>query len=148
MCDSTQGSLCPSPMGIHQCMWIQWSILQTTTYIQTYIRTYFVQNEWSLSLFLNTVQARQKPRVHQCSCFTQCSLQDPMSWKLAQHIRKLYQKILWKCERQMFFLLITPIFSISCWFWGKNFPDFVKFWQFLAQAQKPYREHWFYHRPY
>ena len=26
MCDSTQGSLCPSPMGIHQCMWIQWSI--------------------------------------------------------------------------------------------------------------------------
>ena len=30
MCDSTQGSLCPSPMGIHQCMWIQWSILQIT----------------------------------------------------------------------------------------------------------------------
>ena len=27
MCNSTQGSLCPSPMGIHQCMWIQWSIL-------------------------------------------------------------------------------------------------------------------------
>ena len=27
MCDSTQESLCPSPMGIHQCMWIQWSIL-------------------------------------------------------------------------------------------------------------------------
>ena len=23
MCDFTQGSLCPSPMGIHQCMWIQ-----------------------------------------------------------------------------------------------------------------------------
>ena len=36
MCDSTQGSLCPSPMGIHQCMWIQWSILQITTYIHTY----------------------------------------------------------------------------------------------------------------
>ena len=33
MCDSTQGSLCPSPMTIHQCMWIQWSILQNTTYI-------------------------------------------------------------------------------------------------------------------
>ena len=30
MCDSTQGSLCLSPMGIHQCMWIQWSILQIT----------------------------------------------------------------------------------------------------------------------
>ena len=30
MCDSTQGSLCPSPMGINQCMWIQWSILKMT----------------------------------------------------------------------------------------------------------------------
>ena len=54
MCDSTQGSLCPSPMGIHQCMWIQWSILQITTYIHilhTYIHTtYYVQNEWSQSL--------------------------------------------------------------------------------------------------
>ena len=30
MCDPTKGSLCPSPMGIHQCMWIQWSILQMT----------------------------------------------------------------------------------------------------------------------
>ena len=24
MYDSTQGSLCPSPMTIHRCMWIQW----------------------------------------------------------------------------------------------------------------------------
>ena len=39
MCDSTQGSLCPSPMGIHQCMWIQWSSLQITTYIHT---TYYI----------------------------------------------------------------------------------------------------------
>ena len=53
MCDSTQGSLCPSPMGIHQHMWIQWSILQITTYIHiphtyihTYIHTYYVQNQW------------------------------------------------------------------------------------------------------
>ena len=66
MCDSTQGSLCPSPMTIHQCMWIQWSILQNTTYIlhilHTYyvLRTYYVQNEWSHSLLLNSVQARQK----------------------------------------------------------------------------------------
>ena len=64
MCDSTQGSLCPSLMGIHQCMWIQWSILQITTYIHilhtTYILcTYYVQNQWSHSLFLNYVQARQ-----------------------------------------------------------------------------------------
>ena len=64
-CDSTQGSLYPSPMKIHQSMWIQWSILQNTTYIihtdgHTYIHTYYVQNEWSHSLFLNKVLARQK----------------------------------------------------------------------------------------
>ena len=62
MSDSTQGSLCPSPMGIHQCMWIQWSIakylIHTTNYV-TY-GTYYIQNDWSHSLFLNTVQARQK----------------------------------------------------------------------------------------
>ena len=52
-CDSTQGSLCPSPMGIHQCMWIQWSILQRLPH--TY--TYYVQNQCSHSLFLNYVQA-------------------------------------------------------------------------------------------
>ena len=56
MCDSTQGSLCPSPMGIHQCMWIQWSILQITTYI---LRTYYVQNQWSHSLS----QARQQKLI-------------------------------------------------------------------------------------
>ena len=28
MCDSTQGSLCPSPMKIHKSMWIQWPFLQ------------------------------------------------------------------------------------------------------------------------
>ena len=62
MCDSTQGSLCPSPMTIHQCMRIQWSILQITTHIlHTNIHTtYYVQNEWSHSLLLNSVQARQK----------------------------------------------------------------------------------------
>ena len=72
MCDSTQGSLCPSPMTIHHCMWIQWSILQNTTYIHvgptTYILhttyTYYIQNEWSHSLLLNSVQARQKKLVH------------------------------------------------------------------------------------
>ena len=67
MCDCAQGSLCPSPMGIHQCMWIQLSILQKLphTYIhilRTYYvhTTYYVQNQWSHSLFLNYVQARQK----------------------------------------------------------------------------------------
>ena len=67
ICDSTHGSLCPSPMTIHQCMWIQWSILQITTYIHTYttciLRTYYVQNEGSHSLLLNSVQARQKPFI-------------------------------------------------------------------------------------
>ena len=63
MCDSTQRT-------IHQCMWIQWSILQNTTYIHTYyilhtyiLRTSYVQNEWSHSLLLNSVQARQKPET-------------------------------------------------------------------------------------
>ena len=67
MCDCAQGSLCPSPMGIRQCMWIQLSILQKLphTYIhilRTYYvhTTYYVQNQWSHSLFLNYVQARQK----------------------------------------------------------------------------------------
>ena len=39
-CDPIQGSMCPSPMEIHQWMWIQWSILQNyhilhTTYTHT-----------------------------------------------------------------------------------------------------------------
>ena len=63
MCDSTQGSLCPSPMAIHQCMWIQWSILQNTTYIHIHTYTYYVQNELSHNLLLNSVQARQKHLV-------------------------------------------------------------------------------------
>ena len=48
MCDSTQGSLCPSPMTIHQCMWIQWSILQITTYIHI-LRTYYVHTTYRMS---------------------------------------------------------------------------------------------------
>ena len=74
MCDSTQGSFCPSPMGIHQCMRIQWSILQKLPHTYTYILhttyyilhttyTYYIQNQWSHSLFLNYVQARQKGRT-------------------------------------------------------------------------------------
>ena len=73
MCNPTRGSLCPSLMGIHQCMWIQWSILQNfnqdyhilhttcthTTYIDI-LCTIYVQNEWSHCLFLNKVQARPK----------------------------------------------------------------------------------------
>ena len=58
MCDSTHGSLCPSPMGIHQCMWIQWSILQNTYYVTYY---YF---RLSYYIGLHTVHTRkveQKP---------------------------------------------------------------------------------------
>ena len=32
MCDSPQGSLCPSPMKIHQSMWIQWPFLPKKTW--------------------------------------------------------------------------------------------------------------------
>ena len=54
MCDATQGSLCPSPMGIHQCMWIQWSILQNSThiYIHTtyYVHTtYYIHTTYTMS---------------------------------------------------------------------------------------------------
>ena len=56
MCDSTQGSLCPSPMGIHQWMWIQWSILQIITYI---LRTY------------NTVHTTYRMSDHIVSFWTQ-----------------------------------------------------------------------------
>ena len=81
MCDSTQGSLCPSPMTIHQCMWIQWSILQNTTYIHihttcTYyiLHTYYIQNEWSHSLLLNSVQARQKAQNSEEKSVLNCKL--------------------------------------------------------------------------
>ena len=47
MCDSTQGSLCPSPMTIHQCMWIHWSILQNTTYI--HIHTNILHTTYRMS---------------------------------------------------------------------------------------------------
>ena len=71
MCDSTQGSLCPSPMTIHQCMWIQWSILQNTTYILHTHTTYYIQNEWSHSLLLNSVQVRQKSEIkRKCPFFS------------------------------------------------------------------------------
>ena len=45
MCDSTQGPLCVSPMGIHQCMWIQWSILQNYHILHTYI----LRTEWVIT---------------------------------------------------------------------------------------------------
>ena len=57
----TQGSVCPSPMGIHKCMCSdQFCKIPRTYYIHTHTDgTYYVQKEWSHSLLLNTVQARQ-----------------------------------------------------------------------------------------
>ena len=49
MCDSTQGSLCPSPIGIYQWMWIQWSILQITIHATYYIHTYILRTEWVIT---------------------------------------------------------------------------------------------------
>ena len=43
MCDSTQGSLCLSPMGIHQCMWIESKSHENTSkYVDTV--TFFAKN--------------------------------------------------------------------------------------------------------
>ena len=69
MCDSTQGLLYPSSMKIHQSMWIQWLFFKNLVtkgqrklfLSNTHMgHTYYVQNEWSHSLLLNKVQARQK----------------------------------------------------------------------------------------
>ena len=49
MCDSTQGSLCPSPMGIHQCMWIQWSILQKIPHTSYCIHVHILRTEWVIT---------------------------------------------------------------------------------------------------
>ena len=61
MCDSTHGSLCPRPMTIHKCMWYSDQCCKIPhTYTYYVLRTYYVQNEWSHSLLLNSVHARQK----------------------------------------------------------------------------------------
>ena len=57
MCDSIQGSLCPSPMGIHECMWIQWSILQITTYIHILHTTYILRTESVITKSLSELRS-------------------------------------------------------------------------------------------
>ena len=71
-CDSTQGSLSPSPMGIHQCMWIQWSILQITKYI---LYTYYVHTTYRISDHIGSNRV--------CSISVVCSLSNckKMNWK-------------------------------------------------------------------
>ena len=64
MCDCAQGSLCPSPMGIRQCMWIQLSILQKLphTYIHI-LRTYYVHTTYRISdHIVSQARQQQKPR--------------------------------------------------------------------------------------
>ena len=61
-CHSTQGSLCPSPMGIHQCMWIEWSILQNLPHTYTYIHihtTYRISDH--IVSFWTTFRRDKKP---------------------------------------------------------------------------------------
>ena len=67
MCDSTQGSLCPSPMIIHQCMWIQWSILQNTTYIHIlHTYTYILHTTYRMSDHIVSywTQLRRDKKIH------------------------------------------------------------------------------------
>ena len=57
MCNSTQGSFCPSPMWIHQCMWIQWS-QNTIYYIHT---TYYYMSDHIVSFW---TQFRQDNKLN------------------------------------------------------------------------------------
>ena len=61
-------------------MWIQWSIFQITTYI--HIHTYYVQNEWSHSLLLNSVQARQKWQPPKAEAVKILQCKQSKFWKL------------------------------------------------------------------
>ena len=64
MCDSTQGSLCPSPMTIHQCMWIQWSILENTTYIHTYTYIHILHTEWVITYSLTEISSGETKTIN------------------------------------------------------------------------------------
>ena len=46
MCDATQGFLCPSPMGIHQCMWISDQFCKIAhTYTTYYVHTTYTMSD-------------------------------------------------------------------------------------------------------
>ena len=70
ICDSTQGSLCPSPMGIHQYMWIQWSISQNDhIHILHTICTYYVlSTEWVITRSLTELSSGETKRVFRVYC--------------------------------------------------------------------------------
>ena len=72
MCDSTQGSSCPSPMTIHQCMWIQWSILQNTTYMHI-LHTYYIHTHTTYRMSDHIVSYwTQFRRDKKLACFVLC----------------------------------------------------------------------------
>ena len=99
MCDSIQGSLCPGPMTIHQCMWIKWSMLQNTTYIlhTTYILcTYYVHTTDRMS-------------DHIVSYWTQFR-RDKNGWKLPERLSKTKKKMI--NDWATLFKIHTPLWKI------------------------------------
>ena len=68
MCDSTQGSLCPSPMGIHQCMWIKWSILQNKNHILHTCTYYILRTEWVITQSLSEQKFRRDIKNPSTKC--------------------------------------------------------------------------------
>ena len=74
MFDSTQRSLCSSPMGRHQCMWIQWSILQNYHILYIYIHTTYRMSDHIVSFWTKfrcdknkkkqKTKTKQKQKLH------------------------------------------------------------------------------------
>ena len=85
MCDSTQGSLCPSPMTIHQCMWIQWSILQNTTYIYIHTHTTYRMSDHIVSYWTQFRGDKKEKKLTPKNIFIQNN----------EPIRSMVQKDLW-----------------------------------------------------
>ena len=106
MCDSIQGSLCPSPMGIHQCMWIQWSVLQMThlrsltprwpltphllrSHVWLYLRIIVSKSHENTSKYVDTVTFFAKINLNQMSLTPK--------WPLTPHLLRshvwLYSRI-------------------------------------------------------
>ena len=56
ICDSTQGSLCPSPMKIHQSMWIQWPFFKN-------LNQRSLTPRWPLTLHLLRSHVWLYPRI-------------------------------------------------------------------------------------
>ena len=109
MCDSRQGSLCPSPMTIHQCMWIQWSILQNTTYIHihtyTYIHTTYRMSDYIVSYWTQFRRDNNSSRQPPWAGNT-CNRQD-----FAIYIQKRLYLLALQIKNRMWALPIV----LECW---------------------------------